>query len=292
MNPSTSGVTMFSMGRGARILRAFLMLWVALGLTGCNLFDGMDTAMSGRTDDELVDEAYLALGSGDYTGAREIFQKLVNRGNATGPVVQGLAESEAGLAGFRVLSVLDTMQNGVGPYDRAALWFQCATTISDIDRLERASRMMQSVPAPSRTDRLTRGLIPPLIAAKRLLEKYDTNKNGRLDIYDQITFTTNDAKTATWPELYAAFIGGAATSGLSLEQAFSDLVYGFDGRGEAWTFLSPVNGARLTGSFSASNRATITAVGDLADRLEAVHPFHDVHAASFSALLTEIDGTN
>ncbi|HNW33901.1 MAG TPA: hypothetical protein PKM25_03145, partial [Candidatus Ozemobacteraceae bacterium] len=207
------------MARGPRIIRAFLMLWVALGLSGCNLFDGMDTALKARTDDELVDEAYLSLGSGDYAGARDTFQKLLGRGNSTGQVKQGMAESEAGLAGFRVLSVLDIMQNGVGPYDRGALWFKCATMISDIDRLEKAASLMQQVPSPSRTDRLTRGLLPPMIAARRIIEKYDTNKNGRLDPYDRIEFTTNDAKTATWPELYNAFISGASNSGTSLEQA-------------------------------------------------------------------------
>ena len=283
---------MFSMARGPRIIRAFLMLWVALGLSGCNLFDGMDTALKARTDDELVDEAYLSLGSGDYAGARDTFQKLLGRGNSTGQVKQGMAESEAGLAGFRVLSVLDIMQNGVGPYDRGALWFKCATMISDIDRLEKAASLMQQVPSPSRTDRLTRGLLPPMIAARRIIEKYDTNKNGRLDPYDRIEFTTNDAKTATWPELYNAFISGASNSGTSLEQAFTDLAFGFDGRGEAWTFLTPISGIRLTGSYSESNRATISAAGDFADRLEAVNPFYGINAASFAALITELDGVD
>lgn len=281
---------MFSTARGPRILRAFLMLWVALGLSGCNLFDGMDTALKARTDDELIDEGYLALGSGDYTGARETFQTLLGRGNATDQVKQGMAESEAGLAGFRVLSALDIMQNSVGPYDRGALWFKCAALISDIDRLETSAAMMQQVSSPSRTDRLTRGLIPPVIAAKRLLGKYDTNKNGRLDKFDTITFTTNDAKTATWPELYTALISGSNTSGTSLEQSFRDLAFGFDGRGDDWTFLTPVSELRLTGKYSESNRATINAVGDLTDRLQAIQPYYGINPASFTALIIELDG--
>jgi len=283
---------MFSRSRISRVIRAFLMLWIALGLSGCNIFDGMDTALKARTDDELIDEGYLALGSGDFAGARETFQTLLGRGNATDQVKQGMAEAEAGLAGFRVLSVLDIMQNGVGPYDRGALWFKCAAMISDIDLLETAAAMMRQVSSPSRTDQLTRGLLPPLIAAKRLLEKYDTNKNGRLDTFDNVTFTTNDGKTATWPELYTALISGSYSSGTSLEQSFRDLAYGFDGRGDAWTFLSPVAGLRLTGSYSESNRSTITAVGELTDQLEAIHPFYDVNAASFSALIIALDGTD
>lgn len=261
-----------------------------LGLTGCNLFDGTDSALHARTDEELIEEGNLALESGDFTAADERFDELLAHGIAQDEVFRGKGETLAGQAGFRFLASLDALQNGVGPYDTAPVCFRCASLVRDRPLMVQGITWMNRLASPDRSDRLARALMKVGVAVRLLLDKYDTNNNRRLDQYDEIDFDTNDGKTPTWPSLYQDLVTGPAADGETLEQAFLDLARGFDGRGDPWVLLSPVAGQTASGTYSASNRATIQAVGDLVERLAAANPYFDVHAASFAAAIRLLDG--
>lgn len=260
------------------------------GVIGCNLYDGIDSALTARTDEDLLAEGNLALASGDYAAAAERFDALLGRGNAGDPVLRGKGETLAGQGGFAVLRSLDALQNGIGPYDRGPVCFRTAWLARDRQLVSQGLSWMSRLARPERPDRIARGLMKVGIATRLLLDKYDTNNNRRLDAYDEIDFDTNDGKTPPWPTLYRDLVIGPAADGETLEQAFADLALGFDGRGEPWTLISPVLGQTFTGTYTDSNRATIRAVGDLIERLQAANPYFEVNLASFAAAIRALDG--
>jgi len=265
---------------------AFILL--ACTLAGCNLFDGMDTALTSRTDQELVEEGNLALESGNFSLAIELFTRVGGSRYAS-EVARGVGEGQAGLSGFKLLTVLNALQNGTGPYDRSPVIFRCFALTGNRSVLESGIVQMMKISEPQRPDFISRGLMRLVSVSALLIEKYDTNHNKHLDLYDEIDYDTNDKSTPTWLNLYSDLIKGPSTKG-TLETVFTDLFNGFDGRGDAWSFISPVEGKMLTGTFSQSNRATILAVGDLAEKLKAADKYFNVNAASFSAAIRDLDG--
>ncbi len=260
------------------------------GMVGCNLYDGIDSALTARTDEDLLAEGNLALASADYAAAAERFDTLLGRGNAGDPVIRGKGETLAGQAGFAVLRSLDALQNGIGPYDRGPVCFRTAWLARDRQLLAQGLTWMSRLARPDRPDRISRALMKVGIATRLLIDKYDTNHNRRLDANDEIDFDTNDGKTPPWPILYRDLVTGPASDGETLEQVFADLAIGFDGRGDTWNLISPVIGQTFTGTYTDSNRATIRAVGDLVERLKAAHPYFEVNVASFAAAIRHLDG--
>ncbi len=274
-------------------LRLIGIAAMAILMSGCNLFDGVDTSLSRKNNSDLASEGEIALRSGNYILALDIFQRLSNSPDANeAKVIQGLGESIAGMAGFKLTRVMDVLQNGTGGYEHTPVTLKTAATISDPQSLGKAVGILWKNPAPDRPDLIARGLMGLTTAARLLLDKYDTNRNGKLDSADQINFETNDKTTLPWPDLYREIVTGPSSTTGTLEQSYKDLANGFNGRGEPWTFFTPVEEKKLVGTYTAINKSTILAVGELVDRIEAVNPYYNVHLASFTAAIIEIDGTD
>jgi hypothetical protein len=190
-----------------------------------------------------------------------------------------------------VLAVLNAVQNGTGPYDRAPVIFSTVSLVQNRHLLEEGYRLLTTVSTPERPSQITRGLARLVAAVHLLRAKYDTNGNRRLDPFDEITLDTNDQTTPSWPVLYRDLVTGPSSLGGTLESAFFDLTTGLSGRGDPWTFQSPVSGKRVSGTFSASNRMTILAVVDLIERLQHANRFYNVNSTEFTNAIAALDGT-
>lgn len=276
----------FIRGFGAAVLTVILAVW----LSGCNLFDGVNSSLESRTDEDRLEEATIALDRGDFPLARDLFDRMVNEGIGGAAALRGQGEALAGLAGYRLLSALDALQNGTGSYDRAPVLFNLNRTFSDAGLLEQAVTRLMTAGSADRGDRITRALMRLSVAVRQLLTKFDTNRNRRLDASDAIDFTVNDGAAPTWPALAAEFLTGPARCGATVETSALDLISGFDGKGETWIFQLS-GGQQLTGTFTAVNRDTILAALDLTTRLQKVQ---DAYAAGnlslFAAAVRDLDG--
>ncbi len=276
-----------------RSMTAWLfVLGAAILLSGCNVFDTIDTSLVTRPVEDRIAEGKLALASGAFGRAMEIFNALHAEGHRSSDVCIGRGEAMAGAAGFNLLTALDILQNGTGPYDHAPVVLGLGRMISDRDLLGKGIAALRESPSVPRADRLARGLWTLAWTARLLLDKFDTNRNGRFDYADQISYTVNDARVMTWPQIYQLLVSGPAATAETLEQAFVDLFEGFNGRGTTWTFLTPVSDTSMTGAFSESNRNTILATGDLVERLKLVNLYYEVNEASFTAAVRDLDGAD
>ena len=264
---------------------ALMLLSIATFLTGCNVFDPIDTSLHDRSDLDRITEGNIALESGDFTQALEIFTSAKSEIGQQDSIVRGYAESLAGLAGFRVLSLLSAWQTGIGPFDQAETLFLCRGQISNLDRMKTACTEWRTLQDPERGDRISRGLARTALAIHQILEKYDTNKDKKLSNADYIDFDT----TPDWPTLYADLTSGTQTYG-SVEDAYLDLVAGLNGRGETWSFISPMTSQKFTGTYTLANRRTIQAIGAFLETLKQANTYYQVNEASFTATLELLDG--
>ncbi|HNV68112.1 MAG TPA: hypothetical protein PKO06_00340 [Candidatus Ozemobacteraceae bacterium] len=277
--------------QGWRVLVGSLcLLGATLLLAGCNVFDTIDTSLVTRPIEDRIAEGKLALASGEFSRAMEIFNALYSEGERSSEVCIGRGEAMAGAAGFNLLTALDILQNGTGPYDHAPVIFGLARMIADRDLLAQGIKALRDAPSVPRADRLARGLWALAWSARLLLDKFDTNHNGRFDHADQIDYTVNDARVSAWPQMYQNLVSGPAPAAQTLEQTYVDLFEGFNGRGTTWTFLTPVADTSLSGTFSESNRNTILAVGDLVERLDLVNLYYETNEASFTTAVRNLDG--
>lgn len=272
--------------RSRSISIALAVLWLVL--TGCNSFEAFNQSLNDIDQATLVSRGNIALDEGRYADALELFVRATEKGNPTDATNRGLASAKAGLSGFNHFLTLRTMQNALIPPDSPATVFAAAALLKDNSLLRQSIDHLFSISAPTVQDRLLRGLLAAIYQARLLLEKYDTNFNGRLDKNDEIDFDTRDAKTAKWPELFAAATNN--TSFYSLELAFYDLAQAFDGRGEPWVFISPVAGTKYEGNFTPANRATVLAIANFADALEAAQAYFDKSESLFKQTLISLDG--
>ncbi len=267
-----------------------LLLTASLLISGCNAFEGFDRNLNGSDYSAIAGEARLELAAANYEKARELYDRLVKDYGGDEDVWRGRAGALAGLAGFNMFNVLNILQNGTIPADTAAVIFKASLTITDPELLEEAIADMNRIVQPGNDDRLFRSLMAALAAARRLLAKYDTNLNKKLDTPDQIDFDTNDNKTLTWAQLYSRFTDAA--SAYSLERSFIELTLALNGRGSEWKTVSPVNGVNHTGTYTPANRSTILAVGDFAARLQQANAWFDASEVNFKAELLNLDGAN
>lgn len=259
-------------------------------LSGCNLFDGVNSSVQPRTESERLSEATSALDRGDFPLAKDLFDRIIAEGMGGAAALRGQGEAMAGLAGYRLLSAMDALQNGTGSYDRAPVLFNLNRTFSDPDLLEQAVTRLMTAGSADRGDRITRALMRVSIAVRQVITKYDTNHNRRLDAADAIDFTTNDASTPTWSAMAKDLLTGPARCGATIETSALDLITGFDGKGDAWTFLLS-GGQQLTGTFTAANRDTILATLDLTTRLQKVQTaFAANNLTLFAAAIRDLDG--
>lgn len=266
-----------------------LALALALLAAGCNSFTAFNQGVAGTDQATLISRGNIAVDEGRFADALELFERAAEKGNANSEIWRGKASSRAGLSGFNMFKTLQVMQNGVIPGDSPATVFLAAACISDKDMIKEAIEDLWQVSAPTPQDRLLRGLLIAIYQAKILVNKYDTNLNGKLDKNDQIDFDTRDDKTELWSAIYNS---AAANSGYySLELAFADLCQALEGRGDNWVLISPIQGQRYEGNYTAANRSTILALANFADQLEVAQVYFDNSESLFKQTLTNLDGS-
>ncbi|MEW6710660.1 MAG: hypothetical protein AB1403_12615 [Candidatus Riflebacteria bacterium] len=280
------GENMASRHRTAITLALTLLMLIG---SGCNSFEAFNQSLTGTDQASLISRGKIALDEGRFADALELYERAAVQGSATDEIRRGLASSRAGIAQFNMFKALQTMQNGVTPGDSPAVIFQAASYVKDKDLIKLAIDDLWRLSLPTAQDRLMRGLLVGIYQAKLLVDKYDTNFNGRLDKNDQIDFDTRDDKAALWAAIYNDLI--SLTSYYSLELAYYDLAQAFDGRGEDWVLISPVQGSRFEGNFTAANRQTVIAIGNLTDSLEAAQVYFNNSEALFKQTMVNLDGS-
>ena len=275
-----------SLKRSIKLL--LLLLSSSFILAGCNTFEPFDTGLTNKNHEDKIHEANLALDSGKFAEALELFELVSNEGTNSDEVIRGKANSKAGLAGFSLLQAMNLIQNSTGPADNSSAVFRASQIITDTEKAIEATKEMKTLASPTKQDKLGRSFLVALLATQKLLQKYDTNLNKRLDSNDKISFTTNDNKTDKWSALYS----NLSAESLSLEQSFLDMAQAFDNRGEQWTLVSPINGILYKGNFTPANRSAILAVGDMAEKLQLIDAYFDKSESLFKQTIISLDGAN
>ena len=270
--------------------RIFIII-VAVGIvliTGCNAFEAVDSNFADKTFSDKIANGNIALAQGEYTQALDIFTLLAKNGDSEDGVLRGRGEAEAGQAGFRLLDILNAQQNGLKANNTSKSWFSSIKRITDFTSLEKALSDISRISSPTNNDKLLEACLAVNMVCHKLLEKYDTNFNGKLDSNDEIDFDTNDDKTDNWQQLFKDFT--QSPSSMSLEQAFNNAAIALNGRGGTWAFITPINGVEIKGNYSKANRSTVTAIGDLADTLELANEYFDKDVTSFKDTIIKLDG--
>ncbi len=265
-----------------------LLLLCCLQLIGCNAFEGLDRSINNSDFSARLNEANLALAAADYKTALELFNRMAEENGTNDDVLRGRASAKAGLAGFNMFSVLNSLQNDVVTPDTRYVFFSAARQITDSKLLHEAMQDMGKLTALGNSDKIFRSFMACLYMAKSLINKYDTNLSGKLDTPDQINFSTNDSKTPGWSELYTN--ATAENSIYSLEKSFIELTQAFNGRGTEWVMVSPVKGVSFTGTYTPANRKTILAVISFVEGIQAVNLRYDISETAFKEAVMLLDG--
>lgn len=266
------------------------LIAISLLITGCNAFEAFDRSQSKGDFAARLGEAKLELASANYANALDRFDRIITENGSNDETWRGRAASQAGLAGFNMLAVMDRLQNDALVPDSAAVFFSASRLIKDTVLLNKAIDDMNRLAAPTSEDKLFRSLMACLSACKAILSKYDTNLSGKLDTPDQISFTTRDDKTSKWPALFTQLT--STSSAYSLEKAYIELSHAFDGRGTAWVTISPLQSISYTGQYTPANRSTILAAGSLAEALKEINAWFDNSEDQFKSKLLLLDGAN
>lgn len=274
-------------------LRTITLLALALLLTvfssGCNSFEAFNQSIAGTDQATLASRGNIALDEGRYADALELFERAAAEGNANDEIWRGKANARAGLAGFNLFKTFQVMQNGLLPGDSEGTIFLAANYLGESNMVKMAISDLWQISGPTMQDKLLRALLTAIYQAKLLVEKYDTNLNGKLDKNDQIDFDTRDDKTPLWSAVYADAV--SAGGYYSLEMAFLDSCQALDGRGENWVLISPILGSKYEGLFTQANRGTILAIANFADKLEAAQVYFNNSESLFKQTLTALDGS-
>lgn len=256
---------------------------------GCNMFEAIDNSVNSTSASDLISEGRNRLAESDYATALDRFDRAMGK-EASDDARRGRASAYAGLAGFNMFKVLNSLQNEVVAPNSSASVFQAAKQITNLENLNSAIEDMALLNEPSNEDLLFRGLISALSAAKTIIVKYDTNLNSVLDTPDQVNFTTNDKNTKSWQELYSVF--SSTSSPYSIEKAYIDLTLAFDGRGISWTTLSPFNSIQKTGKYTQANANSIEAVGNFGELIKEANLKYGNSVAEFKTAILNFDGAN
>ncbi len=271
-------------------ISALLLLGLTAFVSGCNLFEAVDESVNTTTATSLVSEGNDKLAEADYATALDRFERALEKENSD-DAHRGRASAYAGLAGFDMFSALNTLQNGVSAPNSSAAIFDTARKITSLENLNNALSDMSVLNNPTNEDLLFRSIVAPIAAARTILEKYDTNLNKKLDEPDQINFTTNDNKTMAWNAIYQSL--SSTNTNLSLEKAYVELTYAFDGRGTTWATMSPFNSVTKSGTYTQANYNTIEAVGNFAQLAKVANEKFSSNAeAAFKIAIMALDGAN
>lgn len=276
--------------RKSKRVSALLLLVFAAFLNGCNVFEAVDESINTKKASDLVSEGMDKLAEADYSTALDRFERALEKEN-TDDGYRGRASAYAGLAGFDMFSALSTLQNGVSAPNSSSAIFDAARKISNLEYLKKSLDDMNVLQSPTKDDLVFRGIVCPIVVAKTVMEKYDTNLNKKLDNPDQINFSTNDKKTVSWAGLYGDVSSTNAV--YSLEKAYVELTQAFDGRGQNWVTMSPFNSVTKTGSYTQANFNTIEAVGNFANLMKAANEKYVNNSVNgFKIAVLALDGAN
>lgn len=248
------------------ILRLFALIGTLLCITGCNAFESLDRSIDKRDSETLVEHGKYKLASAEYDDALDLFERAAET-QYTDEIYRGLASSHAGIAGFNMFSVINTLQNGVTDSNTSAVFFEASKEISDIDSVYKAITYLNNISEPGNDDLLLRSLLAAVADAKALYLKYDTYTNKRLDSSDRISITADASEVGTWNELYSRF--SSPSDQCSLEKAYNELVKALSGRGTNKTAMSPFGDIIQTAEFTEANFKILLAVEDFAKKLKA-----------------------
>ena len=183
-------------------ISAILTITICIFINGCNLLDAVDSSINNATASDLISEGNDKLSECDYSTALNRFERALEKDNSD-DAIRGRAAAYAGLAGFNMISALNSIQNNLVAPNTSATIFQATKSITSFSNLKLAIQDMASLNSPTKEDLLFKSLITVIASTKFILEKYDTNLNSKLDNPDQINFTTNDSKTQKWEDLYS-----------------------------------------------------------------------------------------
>ncbi len=272
-----------------KILSAVILLALTMMVSGCNMFEAVDSSVNNTTVSDLISEGNDRLSEGDFATALNRFERVLEK-TSNDEARRGRASAYAGLSGFDLLSTLDIIQNGIVAPNSSSAIFQASKRINSLDNLNRAIDDMNLLNNPTKEDLLFRGLMASVSVAKTLIVKYDTNMNSKLDNPDQVNFTTNDKKTKKWEELYSLF--SSSSSPYSIEKSYIDLSKAFEGRGSQWKTMSPFSYVTKTGDYTQANYNTIVAVGDLGQKLIEANKKYNNSINEFKTAILALDGVD
>jgi hypothetical protein len=270
-------------------LSAVMLLALTILVSGCNMFEAIDSSVNTSSASDLINEGNDRLAEADYSAALNRFDRALEKTDSDS-ARRGRASAYAGLAGFNMFSALNSMQNDLAAPNTSAAIFQAAKKINSLENIDKAIDDMALLSNPTKEDLLFRSILASLSAAKTIVEKYDTNLNSKLDKPDQINFTTNDKKTKSWEQLYSRF--GSSGSPYSLEKAYIELTKAFDGRGDSWKTISPFASTTSSGKYTQANYNTIEAVGDFGQRIKAANIIYGNSASEFKTAILALDGVD
>jgi hypothetical protein len=266
-----------------------LVLILSLFINGCNLFEAVDNSVNTTTGNDLILDGNERLAEADYATALNRFERALQKENSD-KARRGRASAYAGLAGFNMFSILNSLQNSIEAPNSSAVVFNAAKNIVSLENLNKAIDDMSVLYEPTNDDLLFRALTASVSAAKTIILKYDTNLNSKLDTPDQINFTTNDNKTQSWEALYINL--SSSSSPYSLERAYIELTKAFNGRGSSWETMSPFNSVTKSGTYTQANYNTIVAVGDFGLRIKDINLKFNNSVSEFKTAILALDGVN
>lgn len=266
-----------------------ILLILTLFVSGCNMFEAIDSSVNNATSQDLISEGNDRLSEKDYATALNRFERALEK-DSSDDARRGRASAYAGLSGFNMLNVLNSFQNDLAAPNTSAAVFQTTKKITSLENLNKAIDDMFYLNNPTNEDILFRALMVSVSAAKTLIEKYDTNLNSKLDSPDQINYSTNDIKTQTWESIYSNFSSNSSI--YSVENAYIELTKSLDGRGNSYTTMSPFYSVTKSGKYTLANYNIIVAVGDFGQKIKSANLKYNNSLNEFKTSILELDGVN
>lgn len=264
-----------------------LIIFISLLSKGCNLFEGLDNSVRSDNTTHLSIRADIALDKGNYTKAFELYQRVLEKERFNDNALRGAAHSKAGMAGFNMIDVFDIVHNEQIPTDSSAVLFKAANTIKEAKQLRVAIEYLNRISFSKRKDTRLQSVLVVLYACKSLLQMYDSNKNSTLDQLDRITFTVGDDNTSNWENMFQKLT--CSDSLYSLEKAFISLAESMNLYGEEWSFVSPINEIRISGTYLKQDRNFIMAVGNFVELLMVADGFYNLSEDDFKKTIMSLD---
>ena len=256
---------------------------------GCNFFEAFEDTMNEKTAGDLISEGNHKLGEGKFAEALERFERAAEK-ESSDEANRGKASAQAALAGFTLLEAMDLLQHGHTPSNSAQGFFETAKQLKSRETLEQALMTMDIIKNKNQGDFAFLGIARTVIITKLILDKYDTNKNGKLDYPDQIRFDMPDKSFPEWTILYSAF--SSSSGQLSIDRAYSEIAIGFKGPGLLYTAMAPFSGTTAQGSYTELNQRLLKACSDLADKIKFAESQAALSEEAFIDAIIVMDGNS